>query len=66
MITKSEYANQQAPTGAGIKQSENGTPAHFPPLSASELAAFLRAGGILPGGQGRDWDDGGQKNSEVV
>jgi len=58
MNTKSEYANQQASTGAGAKQSENGTPAHFPALSASELAAFLRACGVLQSGQGRDRGNG--------
>ena len=58
MITKSEYADKdkQAPTEPGAGESR--APAHFPALSASELAAFLRACGILPSGQGRDRGNG--------
>ena len=62
-INKSDYANKdkQAPTGAGAKQSEDGTPAHFPPLSLSELAALLHTCGILPSGQEGNRGDGGER-----
>jgi len=56
MNSKLDYANQQAPTGAGA--SESRAPAYFAALSLSELAALIRACGILPSGQGRDRGDG--------